>query len=59
MSSTETAKSIRLSVSSVQSALRGLHDQSILRDDPAAGSIRMRFDDPFFAEWIRITVTGS
>ena len=59
MSSTETAKSIRLSVSSVQSALRGLHDQSILRDDPAAGFIRMRFDDPFFAEWIRITVAGS
>ena len=59
MSSTETAKSIRLSVSSVQSALRGLHDQSILRDDPAGGSVRMRFDDPFFAEWIRITVSGS
>jgi energy-coupling factor transporter ATP-binding protein EcfA2 len=59
MSSTETAQSIRLSVSSVQSALRGLHDQSILRDDPAGGSVRMRFDDPFFAEWIRITVTGA
>lgn len=59
MSSAEAAKSIGLSVSSVQSALRSLHEQSILRDDPAAGSIRMRFDDPFFAEWIRITVTGS
>jgi len=57
MSSAETAKSIKLSVSSVQSALRGLHDQSILRDDPVAGTIRMRFDDPLFAEWIRITVT--
>ena len=58
MSSAETARSIRLSVSSVQSALRGLHDQSILRDDPAEGKVRMRFDDPFFAEWIRITVAG-
>ena len=58
MSSAETARSIRLSVSSVQSALRGLHDQSILRDDPAGGTVRMRFDDPFFAEWIRITVAG-
>jgi hypothetical protein len=39
LSSTETAKSIGLSVSSVQSALRRLHDQSILRDDPAAGTV--------------------
>jgi energy-coupling factor transporter ATP-binding protein EcfA2 len=56
MSSTEAAKSIGLAVPSVQSALRSLHEQSILRDDPAAGKVRTRFDDPFFAEWIRITV---
>jgi hypothetical protein len=59
LSSSATAKSTRLSVSSLQSALRGLHDQSILRDDSAGGSVKMRFDDPFFAEWIRITVCGS
>jgi hypothetical protein len=55
MSSTEAAKAIGLAVPSVQSALRSLHDQSILRDDPSAGSVRTRFDDPFFAEWIRVT----
>jgi hypothetical protein len=56
MSSTEAARSIGLPVPSVQSALRSLHDQSILRGDTSAGNVRTRFDDPFFAEWIRITV---
>lgn len=54
MTSTEAARSIGLPVPSMQSALRSLHDQSILRDDLSAGNIRTRFDDPFFAEWIRM-----
>jgi energy-coupling factor transporter ATP-binding protein EcfA2 len=56
ITSTEAARSIGLPVPSVQSALRSLHEQSILRDDSFAGSVRTRFDDPFFAEWIRVTV---
>ena len=56
MSSTEAAKSTGITVPSLQSALRSLHEHGILRDDPAAGSVRTRFDDPFFAVWIRLTV---
>ena len=48
MTSTEAAKSLGLPVPTLQSALRKLHEQSILRVDPSAGNVRTRFDDPFF-----------
>jgi energy-coupling factor transporter ATP-binding protein EcfA2 len=56
--STAVAQSLGLPVSTLQSALLALHDQNILRDDPVAGKIRMRFEDPFFAQWVRMTVMG-
>ena len=56
MSSTATARMVGVSVSSVQSAINSLHDHNILRDDPAEGRIRMKFEDPFFAQWIRMVV---
>jgi hypothetical protein len=56
--STSVAQSIGLPVSTVQSAIGALHDQNILRDDPVAGKIRMSFEDPFFAQWVRMTVMG-
>ncbi len=56
MNSSEAARSLGLAVSSLQSAIRGLQDQNILRDDPAAGRIHLRFIDPFFPHWIRMVV---
>lgn len=56
MSSTAAARIVGVSVSSVQSAIHSLHEHSILRDDPAEGRIRMKFEDPFFAQWIRMVV---
>lgn len=56
MSSSEAARSLGLAVSSLQSAIRGLQDQNILRDDPATGRIRLRFVDPFFSHWIKMVV---
>jgi hypothetical protein len=56
MSSTAAAQSVGVSVSTVQSAIHSLHEHNILRDDPAEGRIRMKFEDPFFAQWIRMTV---
>ena len=56
MSSSEAARSLGLAVSSLQSAIRGLQDQNVLRDDPVAGRIRLRFVDPFFPHWIRMVV---
>jgi hypothetical protein len=56
MNSSEAARSLGLAVSSLQSAIRSLQDQNILRDDPAAGSVRLRFVDPFFPHWIGMFV---
>ena len=53
--SSATAKEFGISVATIQGAIRSLHEQSILRDDPAKGKVRMRFEDPFFAHWIKLT----
>ncbi len=57
MSSSEAARSMNLGRgASLQSAVRGLHEQNILRDQAAEGRVRTRFEDPFFGHWIRMTV---
>jgi hypothetical protein len=53
MSSSAVVRTIGASPSTVQRALEALHNQKILRDEPAEGKIQTRFDDPFFAHWIR------
>lgn len=56
MSSSQTALSVNLSVSSLQSAFRALDDQHVLWKDFSAGKSRVRFGDPFFAQWIRMLI---
>lgn len=56
MSASAVVRTIGASPSTVQSALRSLNEQSILRDDPVAGHVRVCFEDPFFGHWIRLTV---
>jgi energy-coupling factor transporter ATP-binding protein EcfA2 len=53
MSSSAVVRTIGASPSTVQRALESLHNQKILRDEPSEGKIQTRFDDPFFAHWIR------
>ena len=38
--------------STVRRSLGLLMDRGILREEESAGNIRMRFEDPFFAQWI-------
>jgi DNA-binding IclR family transcriptional regulator len=40
--------------STVQRSLGALMERSILRQEEQGGQIRMRFEDPFFAQWIRM-----
>lgn len=40
--------------STVHRAVESLHKQKILRDEAFNGGLRIRFDDPFFAHWIRM-----
>jgi DNA-binding IclR family transcriptional regulator len=40
--------------STVQRSLGALIDRGILRPEEQSGQIRMRFQDPFFAQWVRM-----
>jgi hypothetical protein len=64
MSSAPVVRTIGAASSTVHRALEALRNQNILRDEPADGKIQLRFDDPFFAHWIRmramnIKIAGS
>jgi energy-coupling factor transporter ATP-binding protein EcfA2 len=58
LSTAPVVRTIGASSSTVHRALGALHDQNILRDDPSEGKVQMRFDDPFFAHWIRLRAMG-
>jgi hypothetical protein len=47
-------RTIGASPSTVQRSLAALYHQTILRDEAVQGKVRIRFDDPFFAHWIRM-----
>ena len=40
--------------STVRRSLGALIDRNILREEESGNGIRMRFEDPFFAQWIRL-----
>ena len=44
--------SVGKGASTIQRALEGLTDKEILREEEHEGGVRMRFEDPFFAQWI-------
>jgi energy-coupling factor transporter ATP-binding protein EcfA2 len=54
LSSAPVVRTIGAASSTVHRALEGLRNQNVLRDDAADGKIQLRFDDPFFAHWIRM-----
>jgi hypothetical protein len=54
LTSAAVVRTIGASPSTVQRTLEALFKQSILRDEASEGKVRMRFDDPFFAHWIRM-----
>jgi hypothetical protein len=61
LQSQKVALSVGKGASTVQRALEALTDKEILREEEHQGGVRMRFEDPFFAQWIRAfpaSVTG-
>jgi AAA+ ATPase superfamily predicted ATPase len=44
--------------STVRRSLEALMGRDILREEKQQGSVRMRFEDPFFAQWIREFTTN-
>ena len=56
MNATEMARSAGFSDSSFKTALRWLHEHDILWNDFTGEGKKIRFEDPFFAQWVRINV---
>lgn len=53
LSSQKVSVFVGKGVSTVQKSLDALGDKDILRADEQEGGVRMRFEDPLFAQWIR------
>jgi uncharacterized protein len=44
--------------STVRKSLDALVTKSVLREEQHDGKVRMRFEDPFFAQWVRLFTVG-
>ena len=55
LQSTRTSQSIGRGPATIRKSLQSMVDSGILREDRTIKSIRMIFEDPFFAQWIRMT----
>ncbi len=53
LQSMKVARSVGTGPSTVRRSLQSLMARDILREEERLGSVRMRFEDPFFAQWIR------
>jgi hypothetical protein len=46
-----------MATSTLQRAVQSLLERDILREDEIEGTIRYRFEDPFFAGWIALILS--
>ncbi len=53
LQSMKTAKSVGKGPSTLKRALEALLTRDILREEESLGSLRLRFEDPFFSQWIQ------
>jgi AAA+ ATPase superfamily predicted ATPase len=53
LQSQKVAQLVGKGTSSIQRSLGALIEKDILREEENEGGLRMRFEDPFFAQWIR------
>jgi energy-coupling factor transporter ATP-binding protein EcfA2 len=56
LQSTKTAQSVGRGPGTIRKSLHSMIDSGILREDHLMSSTRLRFEDPFFAQWIRVTI---
>jgi ribosomal protein L35AE/L33A len=54
LQSQKVAQLVGKGASSVQRSLGALMQKEILREEQHEGGVRLRFEDPFFAQWIRV-----
>jgi hypothetical protein len=53
LQSLKVAQFVGRGASTVQRSVGALSERNILREEEHEGGVRMRFEDPFFAQWIR------
>jgi len=53
LQSMKAARAVGTGPSTVRRSLQSLMAHDILREEERLGSVRVRFEDPFFAQWIR------
>jgi hypothetical protein len=56
LASTALAQAYGMAVSTMQRALEALENKQIVREDGAAGAVRLRFEDPLFSAWIGLAI---
>ncbi len=54
LQSMKMVKAVGKGISTVKRALDALLERDILREEESLGSVRLRFEDPFFGHWIRM-----
>jgi len=59
LQSMKVVHAIGKGASTVRRSLGALVDRGILREDESGGVTRLRFEDPFFAHWIRMFTEGG
>jgi uncharacterized protein len=59
LQSMNVAAMTKISPSTMRRSLESLTSQDILRQEENKGSIKFRFEDPFFAHWIRVFINQS
>jgi DNA-binding IclR family transcriptional regulator len=48
----KVARAVGTGPSTVRRSLQALIARDVLREEERLGSVRIRFEDPFFAQWI-------
>lgn len=56
LQSTKTSQAIGRGPGTIRKSLLSMIESGILREDQLIHSTRLRFEDPFFAQWLRLTV---
>ncbi len=59
LQSMKVVRALGRGASTVRRSLGAMIDRNILREEESANGIRVRFEDPFFAHWIRLFAAHS
>jgi len=59
LQSTKTSQAVGRGPGTIRKSLYSMVDSGILREDRQVDAARMRFEDPFFAQWIVLTVMAA